>query len=98
MKPESKIKTILSLNCEQASRLLSEEQDVQLYWWERTGLRLHLLGCRYCKRYRKQLDMLRQLFKSIFHDDETIPPELKISEKRRSQIKKIISDRKNFGK
>ena len=98
MKSDSKIKTILSLNCEQASRLLSEGQDVQLYWWERTALRLHLLYCRYCKRYQKQLGMMRQMFRGLFSDDETIPPELKISDEKRAEMKKIVSDKKNFGK
>jgi hypothetical protein len=98
MKSESKIKTIFSLNCEQAARLLSENQDVELYWWERTGLRLHLLYCRYCKRYHQQLDLMRQLFRRIFSDDESIPPELKMSDEKRAEMKKIISDKKNFGK
>lgn len=98
MKSESKIKTILSLNCEQASRLLSEDQDVHLYWWEQMGLRLHLLYCRYCKRYRRQLDLLRQLFRAVFRGDETDRPELKMSEEKRTEIKKIISNKKNFGK
>ena len=92
------IKTILSLNCEQASRLLSEDQDVELYWWERLGLRVHLLYCGYCKRYQKQLGLLRLFFRDIFSNDELAGSELKLSETKRSEIKKIISDRKNFGK
>ena len=98
MKSESKIRTLLSLNCEQASRLLSEDQDVQLYWWERVGLRAHLLYCRYCKRYQKHLVLLRHLFSGMFNDKDSIPPELKMSDQRRADIKKIISDKKKFEK
>jgi hypothetical protein len=50
----------LSPNCCEASRLQSESLDPPLSWPKRLGLRLHLLICKWCRRYGKQVRFLRQ--------------------------------------
>ena len=46
-------------SCHEASRLLSLSQDTQLSRLTRIGLRLHLVSCTYCRRYARQLRLLR---------------------------------------
>ena len=46
--------------CRQASRLQSEGLDRRLSLPKRLGLRLHLLACRWCRRYGNQIRFLRQ--------------------------------------
>lgn len=53
------------LTCRQATQLLSEKQDRSLLWRERSGLQLHLLVCRSCHRYGKQIKTLSQLSKAF---------------------------------
>lgn len=48
------------LTCKQAHRLLSEAQDRSLGWGERLALRLHLLLCDPCRRFRAQMGFLRR--------------------------------------
>jgi hypothetical protein len=60
------IKYILTLSCDEASRLTSAAMDRPLSPVERIGLRLHRLGCRFCRRYRRQLNLLRDLLRQ--HD------------------------------
>jgi len=50
---------VVSTNCHEASRLQSEGLDRPLSFSERSGLRLHLLCCRWCRRYGRQLRFLR---------------------------------------
>ena len=50
----------LSPDCREASRLQSEALDHPLPKAQRFGLRLHLLLCRWCRRYGKQIHFLRQ--------------------------------------
>ncbi|RME65895.1 MAG: zf-HC2 domain-containing protein [Alphaproteobacteria bacterium] len=53
------------LNCEQATRLLSERMDRELARHERLALRLHLLictGCRHCGRQFTNLRLTARAF------------------------------------
>lgn len=57
------VKYILTLSCDEATRLTSAAMDRPLSSVERIGLRLHYLCCRFCRRYRRQLNLLRQLLR-----------------------------------
>ena len=50
----------ISPKCREASRLQSEALDHALSPLQRLGLRLHLVLCKWCRRYGKQLGFLRQ--------------------------------------
>ncbi len=50
---------ILTLHCEEASSLMSRELDEPLGLPERLAVRGHLLVCRSCRRFRRQLQFLR---------------------------------------
>ena len=49
----------LSPTCKQATRLQSEAMDRRLSFFEKFGLRLHLILCKWCRRYGEQLRFLR---------------------------------------
>ncbi len=49
---------ILTLNCNEASLLVSEGRDRELTKLERYALRAHLVGCANCKRFRRQVDRI----------------------------------------
>ena len=49
----------LSPNCREASRLLSDSMDRPLPFLKRIGLQIHLVLCRWCRRYGKQIRFLR---------------------------------------
>ncbi|ENW81222.1 hypothetical protein F909_02513 [Acinetobacter sp. ANC 3929] len=53
------------LTCRQATQLLSEKQDRVLLFREQSNLQLHLLACRSCRRYGKQIRTLSQLSKKF---------------------------------
>ena len=48
------------LTCKDASRLQSQSQDRTLQLGERLSLRLHLLICNNCRRFKQQLELIRQ--------------------------------------
>jgi hypothetical protein len=47
------------LSCKEVSHLVSESLDRKLPLWQRIQVRLHLLMCRFCSRFRKQTLFLR---------------------------------------
>ncbi len=51
---------VLTLRCDQASRLISLSQDQPLNRVEQTALFFHTLVCRLCRGYRKQLKLMRE--------------------------------------
>ena len=53
------------LNCRQVTRLVSQSMDARLRWYERWGMRLHLLYCVWCRRYAAQLQFLRKASRQL---------------------------------
>lgn len=80
-------------NCRAAARLQSEAIDTRLCLSKRVGLRLHLLICKWCRRYGKQVDFLHRAASE--HPDsltEAIPREL--SSEARERIKQRLRTEK----
>ena len=46
-------------SCKEITQLVSEGMDRRLPWRKRLAIRLHLSLCRLCRRYEKQLRLLR---------------------------------------
>ena len=65
------------LSCQEVTRLVSESLDNNsLTFWQRMQVRLHLLMCSLCSRFRKQAEFLRQAarrYTSAKEDDPTAP-------------------------
>ncbi|MGZ8269557.1 MAG: zf-HC2 domain-containing protein [Methylophilus sp.] len=53
------------LNCKQTSQLVSQSLDRRLTWKERLAVRLHLLICKYCARFNRQLLAMRAGLKRL---------------------------------
>jgi hypothetical protein len=56
---------ILTLRCDQASRLISFSQEASLNKAERVALSFHLLICRMCRNYKKQLKLMRDILAKL---------------------------------
>jgi hypothetical protein len=52
----------LSPTCREVARLQALARTGQLTLGQRTGLRIHLVLCGWCRRYGRQLDALRRMF------------------------------------
>jgi hypothetical protein len=63
------------LDCKQTSQLISQSLDRSLTLRERFALRLHLIVCKYCKRFSQHMQTLRVALKQItsaIENDNTI--------------------------
>ena len=81
----------LMISCEKASFLASKSQDVRLSLKERIDMQMHMAGCKFCRFYKKDLDILSnniQYFKSIIEQD---PQLLKLTEEQKERIKEKLN-------
>ena len=79
----------LSLNCKEATRLQSEALDHKLPFRKRLGLRIHLMICKWCCRYGKQVRFLRDAAHE--HPDKVSEPVAeKLSDEARERIKRKL--------
>ena len=81
----------ISPNCREVSRLQSEALDHALTPLQRFGLRVHLILCKWCRRYGKQIRFLRRAAHE--HSDqvaEASPGTL--SPEARQRLKRVLLD------
>ncbi len=57
-------------SCDVISKKISESMDHSLSPLERIQIRVHILGCKFCERYRNQLLSIRKML--LKFDDGTI--------------------------
>jgi len=77
--------------CSEVSRMVSESLDRRLPLVQRMGLRVHLLMCRFCARYRKQLLILRNSIRLHESSGEDTVSSVSLPEETRNRIKETLS-------
>ena len=79
----------LSPDCRSATRLQSETLDHRLKFSQRLGLRIHLILCRWCRRYARQLGFLRKAAK---HCNDPHSPAQPLRPEARERIKQAVRE------
>jgi hypothetical protein len=83
----------LSPNCREAVRAQSEALDRPLSPAKRIGLWMHLLICKWCRRYGKQIGFLRDAAREHQEQFAGAEPQ-KLSSEARERIKQRLQDQK----
>jgi hypothetical protein len=85
---------ILSMDCRQATRVQSEQLDRPLPRTTRFGLGLHLLYCKWCRRYGKQVNFLHEA--SHEHQEKLAEISPKgLSDEARERMKRRLQSENN---
>lgn len=82
------------LHCKDASHLISERQERRLSLSEGWALRVHLWMCVSCRRFARQVDLMRHAIRALSArlEDAEYGPEL--SSEARERIRKALAERK----
>jgi len=83
----------LSPDCREASRAQSEALDHSLPPTRRVGVWLHLLICKWCRRYGRQIRFLRMAAHE-HHDEFTEAAPQKLSSEARDRMKRKLQAEK----
>jgi hypothetical protein len=80
------------LSCKDVTQLISEAMDTSLPIGKRIGMRLHLLMCKFCSRYKRQLLLIRETVRRIVATEEKPGelPEETLSEEAKERIRKSL--------
>ena len=81
----------LSPGCKQSVRLQSAAMDGKLPFRQRLGLRIHLLLCKWCRRYGKQIGFVRTAARGKEHEEHVLP-ERSLSDDARERIKRKLQE------
>jgi hypothetical protein len=79
------------LNCKQVTRLVSQAMDAKLPWYQRLGIRLHLLYCVWCRRYTAQLRFLQRAAREMAGESADFS-DSKLSSEAKAQMRKRLQD------
>ena len=82
------------LSCKDVTQLLSESMDASLPIGKRIGVRLHLLICKFCLRYKRQLLLIRETARRLAAIDETpvLPAGELLSEEAKERIRRSLAN------
>jgi hypothetical protein len=80
------------LSCKDVTQLISESMDTSLPIGKRIGVRLHLLMCKFCARYERQLLLIRETVRRLGATGEMPGEPLgeELSEEAKERIRKSL--------
>lgn len=82
----------LMYNCREVTQMVSESLDRELSFYQRIGIRMHLLMCKLCSRYQKQLLFLREIIGLQAASSEDPESTIELPPGARERIKHSIRD------
>jgi len=83
----------LSPSCREATRLQSEAMDRPLRLRQRIGLRIHLVLCKWCRRYGRQIGFLRRIGREHEKHDQTLPCQMLRAEAKERMKQRLNSEK-----
>ncbi len=80
------------LVCRDITRLISESMDHSLPLGKRLGVRIHLIMCKFCARYERQLVLIRETVHRLVTAEEKPEgaPGEPLSDEARERIKDFL--------
>lgn len=76
-------------NCREIARLVSQSMDQKLTPGKRMGVSFHLLMCRHCSRYSRQLHLMRRLLRRQASADQSVSRTI-LDEQAKERLRQLI--------
>jgi predicted anti-sigma-YlaC factor YlaD len=80
------------LTCKEASHLVSQNQDRPLSFNECLGLRIHLWMCVNCRRFERQIGLMRRLLRQSARSAENADTETQLSAEAQARIRQAMDE------
>ena len=76
--------------CEVITQKISESMDHKISLSDRFRIRFHLLGCKFCQRYEKQLIIMQKMMENKSKEINELPNSPKLSSDAKQRMKQKI--------
>ena len=85
---------LFNSSCQEMSRIASQSLDHDPGRLERAALRLHVLYCKACRRYLRQITLLKHALRglSMRTEDDQLLPEVALPDDARERIKNVLKE------
>lgn len=77
-------------NCKKVTYLVSESLDRKLALHQRMGMRIHLVMCKFCSRYKEQLLFLRKTARLYSESSEDLDRSIQMPSEVGKRIKESM--------
>lgn len=74
-------------NCKEVTRLVSESLDHKLPFFQKVGVRIHLLMCKLCPEAKKQMLFIRSAIRSLTLENSSLESEGSLSQEASDRMK-----------
>ncbi len=83
----------LTPTCDTVAQQISRSMDEPLSWTERVQVRVHIMACKFCARYRRQLLAIRQKIRqhTDVWEDGAEPSGVHLSPEARERMKRKLT-------
>lgn len=82
----------MMITCKEATFLISKKQQDKLNTIEKMQLKMHLLMCKYCRRFSIQVNFMTRAIQRLKDKVEERGVKIHLSEEQKQQIKRKISE------
>lgn len=81
------------LNCREVAFLASHKFDASIPFWQRLKMKLHLIMCKNCTQYQKQLKIMHKIIKKLSPHicENSLSSSYKLPEKSKSRIQNALN-------
>ena len=83
------------LTCKDASHLVSQGQDRPLSFRERWNLRIHVWMCSNCRRFERQIALIRRLLRQSGRRAEAEAADQALSAEARERISRALAEQQS---
>lgn len=83
------------ISCEEATFLMTKKKHEALTVRESVDLKIHMIGCRFCKIYEKQWEFLMVGFDKMKTGDDIMGASLKLTPVQRAKIQDALRSELN---
>ncbi len=78
------------LDCDTATLLITKNEFTSLGCIEKIKLRMHLMGCKYCRRFKKQSALISLQIHQLNVDLQSAQLKLRLTEEQKKRMKDNI--------
>ena len=82
----------LMLSCDTATMLITKSEYTKLTCIESLQLKMHLAGCKFCRRFKKQSELISYAIKQDLAPPEKSNLKVKLSPQQKEKLKESLKE------